>query len=102
MSRFPSAPTDDVEALVFSLTVHVKRVGLPDATGGLDVEFDYHCEECGGWVITLPNGDGPDDPAQCKACGWVFGKYSAVLALCRDVYRMHAAAPDLARHPPPR
>ncbi len=92
MHTFPDAPDDDVEALVFRLAVSVKSVSPPGPDGKRDVEFDYHCTECGGCVITLPLGDGPDDPAQCKACGWVFGKYKAVLALCRDAMRRHERA----------
>lgn len=91
MSVFPNAPPDEVEALTFGLTVTVKTVGPVRPDGSREVEFDYHCEECGGCVMSLPRGSGPDDPAMCKACGRVFGRYAAVLAQCRNVFRRYSA-----------
>lgn len=91
MIDFPDAPPDDVEALTFRLTVSVKTLGPPNPDGSQSVEFDYHCEECGGCVISLPLGSGPDDPALCKACGRWFGKYKAVLAQCRNEFRRYSA-----------
>lgn len=92
MAAFPNAPPDDVEALTFSLTVSVKAVGPVQPDGSREIEFDYHCDECGGCVLSLPPGTGPEDPALCKACGWGFGKYKAVLAQCRNVFRRYSAS----------
>lgn len=90
MVLFPDAPPEDVEALVFGLTVTVKSTRRAESDGSLEVEFDFHCEDCGGCVLNLPLGTEPNDPTLCKACGRLFGNYKAVLALCRDTFRRYS------------
>lgn len=48
-------------------------------------EFDFHCLDCGGTIISAP--DDPDDtgPAICKACSIVFGSMEDVKSLARHI-----------------
>lgn len=82
-------PPDDVEALVFGISIKVSRVGGVDQEGKINVVFDSHCEDCGGYVITLSEPVTDESAATCKACGRLFGRWVAVRALMRDVYRDH-------------
>lgn len=79
------APPDDVEALVFDLEMNVVNLGPSDEPGIFNLNVEFHCRKCGGYVIHIPGDETTDDsPAMCKACGTYFGTFGAVRAMARD------------------
>tara|TARA_R110002051_G_scaffold316556_2_gene396333 strand:+ start:5670 stop:5945 length:276 start_codon:yes stop_codon:yes gene_type:complete len=82
-----SAPPNDVEALVFGLQMTVVRLSPPDKTGAREAWFEYHCMECGGYQITIPDDPTDASPVTCTACGRLFGTFGAVKALGRNLAR---------------
>lgn len=97
---FPPAPDDDVEALVFRLSVTPSGYSQLAPDGSFSVTFEYHCEDCGGCVISVEDTPRGVKVALCKACGRAFGTYQAVLALCRDEWRRAVAEGRIPSRPP--
>lgn len=56
---------------------------LPGDGTDFHFNFEYHCEECGGYQVEIP--DDPEDHSMvtCTACQKEFGTYQALTSFCR-------------------
>ncbi|MDF1718965.1 MAG: hypothetical protein P1U75_20210 [Antarcticimicrobium sp.] len=45
--------------------------------------FEFHCCDCGGWMLDLPDDD--DGPVICVACEQVFGSFADMKALASHI-----------------
>lgn len=88
------APPDHTEATVIKLAMRIKTLGAATITGSREAWFEFHCEECGGFQIHLPDNPTDESTASCTACGQVFGTFGAVKALGRDLVRSAEQSED--------
>jgi len=57
-----------------------------------EISISFHCKECGGTILELPDDYTDDSIAKCKACGQEFGTWGEVQAKA-----MEAAADEMRR-----
>lgn len=89
------APPDHIEALVVKLAMRIKTLGPAVLSGSREAWFEFHCEECGGFQIHLPDSPTDESTASCTACGQVFGTLGAVKAMGRDLVMAAAQQEEL-------
>lgn len=75
-----NAMRDFVKGLQISIASYRQDAGNP-ATYHFD--FEYHCDDCGGYQVTIPDNPEESSTVTCTACGRPFGTYLAVQTLCR-------------------
>lgn len=56
---------------------------IPGSTDKFHFNFEFHCEECGGYIISTP--DAESEPVTCKACGAVFDTLAKLKDACRTI-----------------
>lgn len=67
----------------------------PDASKR-NFEFEYHCDDCGGFVLSIPDDGDRTGAVFCKACGRNFGPYGALLDLCHWMARNEVVRAEIA------
>lgn len=72
-----------LQGLVPRLRVALDRAS--NADGSTTMHFSFCCEDCGGYILFMPDDDDPDGPVLCKACEQVFGKRKDMEALARHI-----------------
>ena len=90
--NYSPPPCDPDEVLTWALQqsvpnllVKINSVSDDAEPGGHNVNFEFCCKECGGFILHLPDDQDQRGPAVCKACGLVFGSYGEVFALCKHL-----------------
>ena len=68
--------------------LRIQLVRIDNLATGQSALFDTTCEECGGTEIVMPDGDDPDGPVVCEACGHVLCSRKAMEALARHVAKL--------------
>jgi hypothetical protein len=56
---------------------------IPNSTDQYNFNFEFHCTDCGGFVITAP--DDEQDAVLCAACGAQYGSFAKLKATCRTI-----------------
>lgn len=73
---------------VKGLRVSIKDLWpIPGSKTEFHFDFEYHCEECGGYEIHIPEPREDHSMVTCGACGKPFGTYLAVTELCKWIGR---------------
>ncbi len=67
-----------------SLTISIRDYAeIPGSPDQFHFNFEFHCEECGGYIISTP--DAENEPVTCKACGAVFDTLIKLKDACRTM-----------------
>jgi hypothetical protein len=56
---------------------------IPHSPDQYNFNFEFHCTDCGGFVITAP--DDEQDAVLCAACGAQYGSFAKLKATCRTI-----------------
>lgn len=56
---------------------------MPTAPGQYHFNFEFHCSDCGGYVLDIPEND--DLLVRCKACGAAFDTLADIKDACRKI-----------------
>lgn len=65
------------------LIVSIKEITpKPESETEFHINYEFFCEECGGYLMEVPDNPSDDDIARCTACGHQFGRYADVRELC--------------------
>jgi hypothetical protein len=75
--------------LKFVLKVKVKDYHSTDVSGRYHLNFEFHCDDCGGYMLKMP--DTEYEQATCTDCGISFGTAEDVRERCREVARLFMA-----------
>ena len=67
------------------------RVPRDSQSGIFDYDFEFHCNACGGYVLTIPDTKQKADKVICKACGKKLCNYGDLMAHLNDLALMDAA-----------
>jgi hypothetical protein len=97
VERAPSGDQklDWAQSDVPRLTIRLREIE-DIGNGKLRFEFDFHCEDCGGTVISYPDDPDEEGPAICLACDQVFGTAGKVKALAMRIGIVRAIELGLA------
>lgn len=75
---------EEFEQHVKGVVISIKDLApIPNSETEFHFNFEFHCEDCGGYMMHVP--DNPDDHSMtsCTACGKEYGTYLAVRAFCQ-------------------
>lgn len=69
-----------LQSAIPKLSISVKDI-IDEGDGGYEYRFEFHCLDCGGFVLSVPDDRAPEGPVDCKACGERLGTYQALVDL---------------------
>lgn len=80
-------PTGDARRDILQEKVPRLEISVRDieevGNGEYAYVFEFHCCDCGGWMLNSPDDD--DGPVVCVACGQVFGSFADMKALATHI-----------------
>ena len=82
--KAPDSYPDRARRALPKLTITVSHI---EHQGGdkYHFEFEFCCNECGGYIIQIPDDKSDSGPVTCKACGVTFGQYRTVKSVANYI-----------------
>jgi len=71
------------------LRVSIKDYHSLGEPGRYHFDFEFHCSDCGGYLIKMPDND--EDQVLCTACGAPFGTAPEVREQCTSIAKRYMA-----------